>query len=144
MSVDYVEMGKRIREIRESKGLTQAALSELAGIEPSNLSHIERAATKVSLPTLINIANALEVSLDELVCGSLVKSEHISVQRIDELLSDCSPFELKAIYEMLKTIKTVLRKYGERLTIIVYFCLTDSIDGDAQLYTETHNLLLCT
>ena len=75
---------------------------------------------------------------------SLVKSEHISVQRIDELLSDCSPFELKAIYEMLKTIKTVLRKYGERLTIIVYFCLTDSIDGDAQLYTETHNLLLCT
>ena len=66
MSVDYKDMGKRIREIRESKHMTQAALSELAGIEPSNLSHIERAATKVSLPTLMNIANALEVSYERL------------------------------------------------------------------------------
>ena len=102
MSVDYKDMGKRIREIRESKHMTQAALSELAGIEPSNLSHIERAATKVSLPTLINIANALEVSLDELVCGSLVKSEHIAVRQLNELLSDCTPDELQAVIEMVK------------------------------------------
>ena len=33
MSVDYKDLGKRIREIRESKHLTQAALAELAGIE---------------------------------------------------------------------------------------------------------------
>ena len=110
MSVDYKDMGKRIREIRESKHMTQAALSELAGIEPSNLSHIERAATKVSLPTLINIANALEVSLDELVCGSLIKSEHIAVRQLNELLSDCTPDELQAVIEMVKVMKKIMRK----------------------------------
>ena len=110
MSVDYKDMGKRIREIRESKHMTQAALSELAGIEPSNLSHIERAATKVSLPTLMNIANALEVSLDELVCGSLVRSEHISIRQLNELLSDCTPDELQAVIEMVKITKKILRK----------------------------------
>ena len=110
MSVDYKDMGKRIREIRESKLMTQAALSELAGIEPSNLSHIERAATKVSLPTLMNIANALEVSLDELVCGSLIKSEHIAVRQLNELLSDCTPDELQAVIEMVKVIKKIMRK----------------------------------
>ena len=110
MSVDYKDMGKRIREIRESKHMTQAALSELAGIEPSNLSHIERAATKVSLPTLMNIANALEVSLDELVCGSLIKSEHIAIRQLNELLSDCTPDELKAVIEMLKVTKNIMRK----------------------------------
>ena len=110
MSVDYKDMGKRIREIRESKHMTQAALSELAGIEPSNLSHIERAATKVSLPTLMNIANALEVSLDELVCGSLIKSEHIAVRQLNELLSDCTPDELQAVIEMVKVIKKIMRK----------------------------------
>ena len=110
MSVDYKDMGKRIREIRESKHMTQAALSELAGIEPSNLSHIERAATKVSLPTLINIANALEVSLDELVCGSLIKSEHIAIRQLNELLSDCTPDELKAVIEMVKVTKKIMRK----------------------------------
>ena len=110
MSIDYKDMGKRIREIRESKHMTQAALSELAGIEPSNLSHIERASTKVSLPTLINIANALEVSLDELVCGSLVRSEHIAVRQLNELLSDCTPGELQAVIEMVKMTKKILRK----------------------------------
>ena len=110
MSVDYKDMGKRIREIRESKHMTQAALSELAGIEPSNLSHIERAATKVSLPTLINIANALEVSLDELVCGSLIKNEHISIRQLNELLSDCTPDELQAVIEMVKVTKKILRR----------------------------------
>ena len=110
MSVDYKDMGKRIREIRESKHMTQAALSELAGIEPSNLSHIERAATKVSLPTLMNIANALEVSLDELVCGSLIKSEHIAIRQLNELLSDCTPDELQAVIEMVKVIKKIMRK----------------------------------
>ena len=110
MSVDYKDMGKRIREIRESKHMTQAALSELAGIEPSNLSHIERAATKVSLPTLINIANALEVSLDELVCGSLIRSEHIAVRQLNELLSDCTPAELQAVIEMVNTVKKILRR----------------------------------
>ena len=110
MSVDYKDMGKRIREIRESKHMTQAALSELAGIEPSNLPHIERAATKVSLPTLMNIANALEVSLDELVCGSLIKSEHIAVRQLNELLSDCTPDELQAVIEMVKVTKKIMRK----------------------------------
>ena len=110
MSVDYKDMGKRIREIRESKHMTQAALSELAGIEPSNLSHIERAATKVSLPTLMNIANTLEVSLDELVCGSLIRSEHIAVRQLNELLSDCTPDELQAVIEMVKVTKKILRK----------------------------------
>lgn len=109
MSVDYVSMGKRIREIRVSQKLTQAALAELSGIEPSNLSHIERAATKVSLPTLIRIANALDVSLDELVSISLVKSEHIAVKQINELLSDCSPSEMQAIIEIIKTTKHILR-----------------------------------
>ena len=110
MSVDYEAMGKRIREIRLSKKMTQATLAELAEIEPSNLSHIERAATKVSLPTLIQIANALEVSLDELVSGSLIKSEHIAVKQINELLSDCTPDELKAVIEMVKTTKIILRR----------------------------------
>lgn len=107
--IDYVVIGKRIREIRKQKGLTQAALAEMSGIEPSNISHIERAATKLSLPTLVSIANALEVSLDELVYSNLKKSNHISYAMIDDLLKDCSAAELKAIYEVIKTTKTVIR-----------------------------------
>ena len=85
--VDYIIIGKRIKELRKSKGLTQAQLAEMSGVEPSNISHIERAATKLSLPTLISIANALESSLDELVYGNLTKSEHVSVALIEFYLN---------------------------------------------------------
>ena len=76
MAIDYVIIGTRIREIRKNKKMTQATLAELSGVEPSNISHIERAATKLSLPTLVSIANALNVTLDELVYGNLKKSQH--------------------------------------------------------------------
>lgn len=84
-------------------------LAEKSGIEPSNISHIERAATKLSLPSLINISNALDVSLDEIVYESLIKNNHITVDIINELLSDCTPKEISAVIEVIKTTKNILR-----------------------------------
>ena len=110
MGMDYVSIGKRIREIRIAAAMTQAELAECSGVEPSNISHIERAATKVSLPTLVQIANALQVSLDELVYGSLVKSTHVSVKRLDELIADCDTREMQAILEIVQTTKNILRR----------------------------------
>ena len=107
--IDYIVIGKRIKDFRKQKKWTQAKLAELASVEPSNISHIERAATKLSLPTLIQIANALEVSLDELVYDNLKKCDHVSVARINELISDCSPTEFNAICEVITTTKNVLR-----------------------------------
>ena len=109
MTVNYKIIGNRIKELRKTKGWTQATLAEISGIEPSNISHIERAATKVSLPTLLSIANALNTTLDELVYTNLKKSTHISSKIIEELLKDCTPQELSAIAEVIKTTKTVLR-----------------------------------
>lgn len=109
MNIDYVSIGNRIKELRTAKGWTQATLAEKSDVEPSNISHIERAATKLSLPTLVNIANALGVTLDEIAYGSLIKSTHISVNIIDDILSDCSPEELKSLTEVIKTTKNVLR-----------------------------------
>ena len=109
MSINYISIGNRIKEVRTEKGWTQAKLAEKSGVEPSNISHIERAATKLSLPTLVNIANALDVTLDEIVYGSLVKSSHVSIKIIDEILADCSPDELKSITEVIKTTKAVIK-----------------------------------
>ncbi len=107
--IDYISIGKRIRELRKNKNWTQAVLAEKSGIEPSNISHIERGATKLSLPTLINIANALETTLDELTYGSIVNNGHILTKQINELVSDCSSEEIKALVEIIKTTKNILR-----------------------------------
>ncbi len=110
MEIDYGKIGERIRGFRMKEKMTQAELAERSEVEPSNISHIERGATKVSLPTLVKIANALQVSLDEIVCDSLKKSGHVSVKEIDGLLRDCSDAELKAFVSILKTTKEILRR----------------------------------
>lgn len=74
MELDYQAVGVRIRRFRKAKGITQQILAELSDQEPSNISHIERGATKLGLPTIVNIANALDVTVDDLLCDSLQQS----------------------------------------------------------------------
>ena len=112
MELDYVSLGKRIREKRLLLNFTQEHLAEIADIEPSNLSHIERAATKVSLPTLVRIANALNVTLDELIFDSLRNNTHIVTERVALLLADCTDEEIYDLAEILEPIKNILRKHN--------------------------------
>ncbi len=108
--IDYTIIGNRVRDLRKAKKWTQAKLAEESGVEPSYISHIERGKTKVSLPTLICIVNALNVTLDDVVYINLQKSAHISIKMIDELLADCTPDEVSSLVEILKITKRVLRE----------------------------------
>lgn len=109
MELDYRAIGIRIRRIRMSQGLTQQTLAELSDREPSNISHIERGATKLSLPTIVNIANALGVTVDDLLCDSLMESGEAFQREASEILSDCSHEELQIITETMRSLKGSLR-----------------------------------
>ncbi len=110
MIIDYASIGIKIKQLRIKQGLTQNKLAEKSGVEPSNISHIERAATKLSLPTLVNIANALGVSLDEIVYDSIIKNQHITSQAVNELLADCTTSEINSIVEMINVFKKALHR----------------------------------
>ena len=45
IELDYSKLGKRIKEQRLKKHLTQEKLAEIVNIATSNISHIERATT---------------------------------------------------------------------------------------------------
>ena len=109
MEIDYVAIGHRVRQYRLDRGLSQEILSEKADVTPAHLIHIERGNTKPSLPTLIRIANALEVSIDDLLCDNLSKSLHVRVKDVNDLLSDCTAQEIKALTEILVAAKKALR-----------------------------------
>lgn len=107
LEIDYKGIGKRIKAARKKKGLSQKSLAILADIGATNISHIERGATKASLPTLIKIANSLGVSMDELMCDSLTSSKHISQSEIADIIDKCSPREARII------AATVSAMFGE-------------------------------
>lgn len=110
MELDYQAIGVRIRRLRKEQGLTQQRLAELSNQEPSNISHIERGATKLSLPTIVNIANALGTTVDDLLCDSVLQSKASFDREVTGLLEDCSHKELKIITGTMRTLKECLRK----------------------------------
>ena len=109
MEIDYRAIGSRIRKYRLERSLTQESVSEYADLTPAHYSHIERGNTKPSLPTLIRIANALEITIDDLLCDNVEKSRHVRVRDVDRLLEDCTPQEIKALTEILAAAKKALR-----------------------------------
>ena len=115
MELDYQAIGIRIRRLRKAKSPTQQTLAEISGQEPSNISHIERGATKLSLPTLVNIANALGVTVDELLCDSLPATKSVYEEELAQLLSDCTHGERKVIIETVRALKHNLKKLSSSL-----------------------------
>ena len=73
------------------------------------MSYIETGSKKPSLETLIQIANALDVTIDELLSDNFVASSTVSNTQINQLLSDCSAFEKSVILLSIKSIKDAIR-----------------------------------
>lgn len=64
---DYaVRMGRRIRELRQARGLSGRELAQRAGITPNNLSRIELGRHTVTLSTLGNLLAAMGYSYRDL------------------------------------------------------------------------------
>ncbi|WP_341532046.1 helix-turn-helix transcriptional regulator (plasmid) [Nostoc sp. UHCC 0302] len=74
LSVDLPSLGSRIREIRESKGLSPTWVAAQAGMSVGNLYRIETEEAK-SLPreTLRKLSEALGVDFDAEVKAALVQ-----------------------------------------------------------------------
>jgi len=58
-------LGRRVKELRKLRGLSQEDLSEMVDIDPKHLSRIEVGRSFPSLDTLERLANALKVELKD-------------------------------------------------------------------------------
>ena len=110
MSIDYKSIGKRIKTARIRLDMTQERLAEQVNLSPSHLSNIETGTTKVSLPTIIKLANALQVSVDSLLADSVVQSKAVFEEDIQTILSDCDDYEIRVIADIAAATKKTLRK----------------------------------
>lgn len=109
--IDYAKIGERIKAIRLKKGISQQKLADRIGVTQSAVSHLEIGMRGLHLEPIIQIANAFEISVDELL-GSSVK---ISIDKYDsmakEMLDDCSKQEREFLLKGIKHIKGDFREY---------------------------------
>ena len=59
--------GKRVREVRKSKGISQERLAEMADIDRSYMGNIERGEKNITLKKAYEICDALEIEIQDLV-----------------------------------------------------------------------------
>ncbi|KRG32577.1 XRE family transcriptional regulator [Psychrobacter sp. P11F6] len=62
-----IAFGKRVREVRRNKGISQEKLAELAGIDRSYMGNIERGEKNITLKKAYEICEALGVDINDLV-----------------------------------------------------------------------------
>ena len=65
-----VEFGKRLKSKREERGFTLESLAEQAGLDPLAIAFLEQGEGNMGFDTIIALAQALEVSLKELMPDS--------------------------------------------------------------------------
>ena len=110
VEVDYKAIGQRIKIARIKKGVTQETVADLIDITPAHMSNVETGKTKVSLPTLIAIANALSVSVDTLLCDNVIASKIIFEKEAKDIFSDCDEYEVRFLVDLMKSAKIAFRK----------------------------------
>ena len=65
--VDEKSIGRRIREVRKRRGLTQVELAQQLGIDQSLLSNYERGIVRIHGGLVAGLARVLRVTADELL-----------------------------------------------------------------------------
>lgn len=102
MEINYKAIGKRIRSCRKQLNLTQQKLAEKADLSDTNISHIERGTTKLSLPSLIAITNALNSTTDYLLMDSIDNSLIQYKKELANIFDDCSKDEYTLLINICK------------------------------------------
>lgn len=64
---DQINLGKRIRDHRTLRGLSQSEIARMVGVTPSNISQIESNQIYPSVPALLKIAEVLRVDVSTLL-----------------------------------------------------------------------------
>ena len=110
MELDYKAISKRIKIARIKADLTQERLAEMVEISPTHMSNIETGTTRVSLTAIVSLANALSVTVDDLLCDSVVKSKVQFEKDIAGILADCDEYEIRMVKDMAQALKETLRR----------------------------------
>ena len=101
MTVDYKEIGKRIRQKRKEKKLTQEALAEKLDITVGYVSQIERGVTKISLERLAEIGAVLDTELSSFLNGTVQKQNSYLQTELAEKIEKLGQKDRQLLSEIL-------------------------------------------
>lgn len=105
-------LGQNVKRYRVKKGYSADHLGEITGVSKSHIVNIESANSHASTEVLVRIANALDVSVDTLLCDSLERKAARDARILEyaNLMKDCDERETKIIVDTVRILKDCLRE----------------------------------
>jgi len=113
-----MEIGERIKKIREARGLSQKEVATIIKMDQSQYSKLEKDKTDPSVSTLAKVATALGVQLSELFADDLLKdvnSYDKSLMEKISLIDQLDEDEKKSIFKIIDGL-TSKKKMKDSLT----------------------------
>ena len=112
MPVNYNQLGDRIKHFRTEKNHTQELLGEKVNLSREHINKIETGTNKPSLDTVVDIANALGISVEDLLVDSLEHPISTADSEIHRLLLDCNKIEEQILTKTVAELKKILYGLG--------------------------------
>lgn len=107
--MEYSQVGKRIRQYRLEKNMTQVMLAEKSGLSEAAIYSYETGKRLPALEPLIQLSNALDVPTDSLLCDYLNNAPASTnggiMDRVDMLPKPEKDRILKIINALINAVK---------------------------------------
>ena len=108
--VDETTIGKRLREFRQQRGLTQAELAEKLQIQQALVSEYERGTVRIHGALIAGFAKVLQASADEILGLKSANSSHVVTdRRLVRLLQQIHELSRRDREALIKTIDNYLK-----------------------------------
>ena len=104
--LDYNILAQRIKQARQERGYSQSKLAELAGVSTNTIGKLEISYTTVSLKTILNIANVLEVDINFLVSDTPPDTKQANDLFIESLIQYFTDKDKQLLIQIITAIKT--------------------------------------
>ena len=102
--LDFSSIGQRIRVVRNDKHLTQEYLANATGVNVSHISNIETSNVKVSLTLLVQICNALDVTMDYLLENEYHNPTSVIEKELLNTIKDMKKEKQKTLLRIAKVL----------------------------------------
>ena len=104
--LNYKTLAQRIKQARQEKGYSQSKLAELIDVSTNTIGKLEISYTTVSLKTILNIANALEVDINFLVSDTPHNKKQADDLFIESLIRDFNDKDKQLLIQIITAIKS--------------------------------------
>ena len=107
MILDNIEIGTRIRKIREEKYKeTRQLFAERCGLSENHLGKLERGALQISINALNKICSATGTTTDYILYGES-ETKNLKIRKsIDNFLDRCTKKQLKLVFQFISTLES--------------------------------------